>query len=86
MMLFPASAMPSFDDAHAAITTDHLRYEDVTQDGRLIPLAVAPSLGGLWRSSLATDVGHKHALQTGILPLLTRMTEAGRNAESTSAG
>lgn len=73
-MLFPAPPMPTFLDTQSATTTGYLRYEDVTQDGRLIPLAVPPSLGAMWRSALGTHLGHKNALKTGILPLLTRLT------------
>ena len=73
-MLFPAPPMPAFPSGQAATTPGYLRYEDVTQDGRLIPLACPPALGGLWRSSLTVHIGHKNAIKSGVLPLLTRMT------------
>jgi hypothetical protein len=73
-MLFSAPPMPAFPSGQAATTPGYLRYEDVTQDGRLIPLACPSALAGLWRSSLTVHVGHKNAIKTGVLPLLTRMT------------
>jgi hypothetical protein len=53
-----------------------LRYEDVTQDGRLIPIAIPPSLGCLWRDRLVGHEGARNALAAGIIPILTRMTIA----------
>jgi len=73
-MLFPAPPAPAFPSEQAANTTGFLRYEDVTQDGRLIPLAIPPALGALWRESLAAHLGHKNAIRTGVLPILTRLT------------
>jgi hypothetical protein len=73
-MVFPAPPTPTFSSGQAAVTTGFLRYEDVTQDGRLLPLAVPPALGGLWRDSLAHHLGHTNALRSGVLPILTRLT------------
>jgi len=73
-MVFPVPPAPAFPSGQAAVTTGYLRYEDVTQDGRLLPLAIPPALGGLWRESLAHHLGHKNALKNGVLPILTRLT------------
>ena len=54
-MSFPAPPAPAFAPAHAATTRDHLRYEDCTQDGRLIPLALPPAMGGLWQEVIVAS-------------------------------
>jgi hypothetical protein len=63
-----------FRSDQATVTDGHLRYEDVTQDGRLVPLALPPALGGLWRGVLRQHPGAKNAQATGIIPILTRLT------------
>ncbi len=75
-MLFPAPPAPAFDSEQSATTENYLRYEDVTQDGRLMPIAVPPAMGGLWRSVLVKHPGAAAAARSGILPILTRMTIA----------
>ncbi|HSD90910.1 MAG TPA: hypothetical protein VLB44_25475 [Kofleriaceae bacterium] len=72
--MFPAPAMPSFPPGHSAVTKSYLRYEDVTQDGRLIPIATPSALSGLWREVLVDHVGARNALKQGIIPILTRLT------------
>ena len=71
--MFPAPPMPTFAPGQAATTTGPLRYEDLTQDGRLIPIAVPASMAGLWREVLVAHPGARNALKTGILPVLTRI-------------
>jgi len=66
--------MPSFAPDHAATTTAYLRYEDVTQDGRLIPIAAPAALATLWREVLVHHPGQRNAVQAGIIPILTRLT------------
>jgi len=73
-MWFPAPPAPSFPADQVAVTEGHLRYEDVTQDGRLMPLGVPPSLGGLWRTALIRHPLASAAAQAGIIPMLTRLT------------
>jgi hypothetical protein len=46
--MFPAPPMPSFPPGYSISSTAYLRYEDVTQDGRLIPVAAA-ALATRWR-------------------------------------
>jgi hypothetical protein len=56
------------------VTKDYLRYEDVAQDGRMMPIALPAALGGLWREVLTDHPGAKNALAKGIVPILTRLT------------
>jgi hypothetical protein len=72
--VFPAPAMPSFPPGHSTTTTAFLRYEDVTQDGRLIPIAAPSALAGLWREVLVDHPGARNGIQQGIIPILTRLT------------
>ena len=72
--MFPAPAMPSFPPGHSTTTTAYLRYEDVTQDGHLIPVAAPAALAGLWREVLVDHPGQRAAIQAGIIPILTRLT------------
>src|SRR5688572_29237340 len=72
--MFPAPALPAFPSGHAATVTSYLRYEDVTQDGRLIPIAQPSALAGIWREVLVHHQGHRNALKVGIIPILTRLT------------
>jgi hypothetical protein len=51
-----------------------MRYEDLTQDGRLTPIALPPTMSGLWRDVLTDHPGARNSLKTGIIPILTRMT------------
>jgi hypothetical protein len=73
-MLFPAPPRPEFPADQTGKTEGHLRYEDVTQDGRLMPIAIPPSLSGFWRTVLTKHKGATAAGQSGIIPILTRLT------------
>ena len=66
----PAPAFPE-DHAHTEQTT--LRYEDVAQDGRLIPIALPVSMSALWQL-MRNHPAQRAALARGILPIMTRMT------------
>jgi hypothetical protein len=79
-MLFPAPAAPAFPAAHVTTTERYPRYEDCTQDGRLITTAIPPALASLWESALARDPGVRNARRAGVLPLLTRMTVSSLDA------
>jgi hypothetical protein len=72
--MFAAPPMPAFPPERCTTASSFLRYEDVTQDGRLIPLAIPPSLGCLWRDRLVSHEGARSALASGIIPILTRLT------------
>jgi hypothetical protein len=73
-VLLPSLPMPGFppDQAHTGEVL--LRYEDIAQDGRLIPLALPPSMSGLWDRVLRDHPGHRGTIGKGVLPLLTRLT------------
>ena len=73
-MLFPAPPAPAFPPDQANTIETHMRYEDVVQDGRLHPLGLPPSLGGLWQHVLDRHPGSRATLARGILPILTRLT------------
>lgn len=72
--MFPAPPWPEFPATQTATTTGHFRYEDVTQDGRLMPIAIPHALGGLWREVLVHHPGARNALAQGVIPILTRLT------------
>ena len=72
--MFPAPPAPAFSADQAVISDGALRYEDCAQDGRLIPLAIPPSMGGLWRTVLSKHPGQRNSLAAGVIPILTRMT------------
>lgn len=72
--MFPVPAQPTFPPGQSTTTTSYLRYEDVTQDGRLIPVASPSALAGLWREVLVDHPGARNAIQQGIIPILTRLT------------
>jgi hypothetical protein len=79
-MPFPAPPAPAFAPDHAATTTGPLRYEDLTQGGHLMPIALTHALDGLWRDVLRKHAGAHAARKTGVVPLLTRMTLASTEA------
>jgi hypothetical protein len=72
--MFPAPPCPDFPPTQTATTSGHFRYEDVTQDGRLMPIGIPHALGGLWREVLVHHPGARNALATGVIPILTRLT------------
>jgi hypothetical protein len=72
--MFPAPPMPSFPPGQSTKTTSYLRYEDITQDGHMIPVAVPSTLAGLWRDVLVDHPGARNAIKAGIVPILTRLT------------
>jgi hypothetical protein len=72
--MFPAPPAPAFPADQAVTSEGALRYEDCAQDGRMIPLAMPPSMGGLWRTVLAKHPGQRNSLAAGVIPILTRMT------------
>ena len=72
--MFHAPAMPTFPPGDSATTHAYLRYEDVTQDGHLIPIAAPSALALLWREVLVDHQGTRNAIKQGIIPILTRLT------------
>lgn len=78
-MSFPAPPAPAFPADQAATTEASLRYEDCAQDGRLIPLALPPAMGGLWRTVITRHPGARNSVASGVIPILTRMTMLSRD-------
>lgn len=72
--MFPAPPAPQFPTEQAATIESQLRYEDCAQDGRMIPISLPPTMGGLWASVIRRHPGAQNALATGVIPILTRMT------------
>lgn len=72
--MFDAPAAPEFLASDAATTSLWLRYEDITMDGRLIPIAAPAGLAGLWREVLVHHRGHRNSIRAGVIPILTRLT------------
>ena len=72
--MFPVPPRPTFAANQSTTAKAYLRYEDVTQDGHLLPIAMPSSLAALWRDAIVPHAGARNALAQGILPILTRMT------------
>jgi hypothetical protein len=72
--MFDVPAAPEFPPGTSATTSQYFRYEDVTMDGRLIPIAAPAGLAGLWREVLVNHAGHKSSIRAGVIPILTRLT------------
>jgi hypothetical protein len=75
-MLFPAPARPVLPADQTSTSESYLQYEDVTQDGRLMPIAIPTTLAGLWRGVLVRHPGARAAASSGVIPILTRLTLA----------
>ena len=56
----------------------HLRFEDVSQDGRLVFAALPNALESVWRSLLASDPATRFYIPQGIKPILSRYILEGR--------
>jgi hypothetical protein len=72
--MFPAPPLPAFAAGQSTTATGFLRYEDVTQDGHLLPIAAPSSLAYLWRDAIVPHKGARNALAQGVIPILTRLT------------
>ncbi len=69
---------PPPDGASAATARLHLRYEDITQDGRLVLEALPNALGAaIWSAQLARDPLARACFAQGIVPILTRFVMEG---------
>jgi acyl-CoA thioesterase FadM len=72
--------IPAFpQDTPRAQARVHLRFEDVTQDGRLVLEALPNALGPtVWRGILARDAATAACVAQGIVPILSRFVLEGR--------
>jgi hypothetical protein len=79
-MEFPSPPMPVFTPDRSAEFDAFLRYEDVAQDGRLMPVAMPPTMSGLWQAAIVNSPGSRNSIAKGIIPILTRLTIATTDA------
>ena len=69
---------PPTPDVPGATARVHLRYEDVSQDGRLLLEVMPNALGAaVWNAQLARDELAKSFFSRGIVPILTRFVIEG---------
>lgn len=69
---------PGPTDTPRATARVHLRFEDVTQDGRLVLEALPNALGPtVWRGILAHDPSSAAFFAAGIVPILSRFVLEG---------
>jgi hypothetical protein len=71
---FPSPPIPAFPPEQAHTGSVLLRYEDVAQDGRLIPVALPPAMTGLWHHVVRRHPAQRGSVAKGIIPILTRLT------------
>jgi hypothetical protein len=65
-------------DAPRATATVYQRFEDVTQDGRLVLEAIPNALGpAVWRAIIGRDPAAKELFARGIVPVLSRFVIEG---------
>ena len=72
--MFPAPPIPTFPPGQSLTSPLGLRFEDVTQQGYLLPIAIPPVLAPLWRDVVAPHAGVRNAIASGVIPILTRLT------------
>ena len=77
-MLFPYPPVPAFADGFATTFDAYLRYEDVAQDGRMMPIALPPAMSGLWQAAIVNTPGSRSSIAKGVIPILTRLTLESR--------
>lgn len=66
-------ALPPARGFEGSVTTElRARYEDITQDGRVLLTALMPGLGAVWRSLVSSEMLEGFRAQ-GILPILRRL-------------
>jgi hypothetical protein len=73
---FPAPPAEPDGEGHADVA---LRYEDVTQDGRIALVALPNGIGeAVWRAVLNRHPARDAMRDTGVIPILTRFVVDGR--------
>jgi Thioesterase superfamily len=71
MIAFPP--MPELPEEQRATADLHLRFEDLTQDGRLLLPALTQGLDPVWNDLIPRHPAAKSMRQQGVLPILSRM-------------
>ncbi|MFO0555149.1 MAG: hypothetical protein U0271_42620, partial [Polyangiaceae bacterium] len=61
------------DDATWFEGESPLRFDDITQDGRIVPGALMPGLGATTWPALIGDPSTRALLSNGIIPILSRL-------------
>jgi len=81
----PLETLPP--DLPRAAARVHLRFEDVTQDGRLVLEALPNALGPtVWRGIVQHDPGAAALFARGIVPILSRFVLSGGAGPFSSSG
>lgn len=75
MLYYPE--LPDLPAAQVTQRTGHLRYEDVSQDGRFNLLGLPPALGPVWRSLLGEHPLMREGRARGVVPILSRLIMVG---------
>jgi hypothetical protein len=76
--MYPFPPPPDVPPEQRASATIPLRYEDVTQDGRLLMATLSPALGEVvWRRLLLGKPTSVALGQRGIIPILSRLVMEG---------
>lgn len=77
----PTPALPEEQKTQATLL---LRYEDISQEGRVKLLALPHALGAsVWRNLFAPSPAYKAAVRSGVLPILSRFVlEGGEDSVS----
>jgi hypothetical protein len=74
----PWIAAPPPPDVPGAQARVHLRYEDVSQDGRLLLELLPNALGAaVWNAQLARDALVQACFASGVIPILSRFVIEG---------
>jgi hypothetical protein len=71
--------MPVFAPENAATFQLQPRYEDIAQDGRIMPIALPPAMSGLWNACIVNSPGTRSAIAKGVIPILSRITMMTRD-------
>ncbi len=70
--------MPPRPETAGASANVHLRYEDISQDGRLLLEVMPNALGAaVWGAQLSRDPLAQACLRAGVVPVLTRFVIEG---------
>jgi hypothetical protein len=78
---------PIPQDAQRATATAYQRFEDVTQDGRLVLEAIPNALGpAVWRAIIGRDPAALELFARGIVPVLSRFVLEGEEGPLSANG
>lgn len=75
MLYLPAK--PELPADQIAQSVGHLRYEDISQDGRLNLLGLPSAMGVVWRGLLGDHALMREGRKRGVVPILSRLVLLG---------